>query len=197
MINLTIDGQEVKAFEGQTILEAARGKDGVGIIPTLCHSFIQSHLRAAKPCRVCVVELTEGEKTRYPFACMTPVKGGMVVNTNSDEVQKRRKEAVERLLKISSVQRLLDLAEEVGVDTSKLTLGEDECIVCGMCERACKDPKGPGTGAISLVKTDSLSYYEVSDDCFGCGDCVTACPLGTADIREKAILPKPKALQTA
>lgn len=53
MITLTIDGQEIQAKEGRTILEAAR-QHGQGTIPTLCY---HEALAPFAACRMCLVEL--------------------------------------------------------------------------------------------------------------------------------------------
>ena len=78
-IKLVIDGRDVAARKGMTILEAARQ---VGIeIPTLCHS---PDLIPAGNCRVCVVEV-EGSRTLVG-SCHTPVADGMVIRTRTPKV---------------------------------------------------------------------------------------------------------------
>ena len=52
-LTMTIDGREVQAESGQTILEAAKAK-GIGI-PTLCdHPTVEAY----GACRMCLVEVT-------------------------------------------------------------------------------------------------------------------------------------------
>ena len=198
MITLTIDGMEVKAQDGITILEAARNVSGVGKIPTLCHndSPALKDLKPARACRVCTVEVVGDGKSSFPLACITKAKDGMVVITNSESVKERRKEIVRKhLQRCSKVKVILDLAEEVGLTPPEGELGEEECILCGMCQRACSDPRGIGMEAISLVKQDGISYYQVDEEkCFGCGDCMMACTLGSIQLGDTAILPRPKAI---
>lgn len=197
MVTLTIDGIEVKTLDGTTILEAARNVSGIGKIPTLCHSDNPAlkGLKPARACRVCTVEIVEDGRSRFPLACITTVRDGMVVNTNSDTVKERRKEVVgKHLQRCSKVKVIQDLAEELGLAPPEGELGEEECILCGMCQRACSDPRGIGMEAISLVKQDGVSYYQVDEEkCFGCGDCMMACTLGSIKLDDKAILPTPKA----
>ncbi len=51
-------------------------------------------------------------------------------------------------------------------------------------------------GAISLVKQGEVSYYQVDEEeCFGCGDCMMVCTLGSIKLSEKAVLPKPKTVR--
>ncbi|MFW6125548.1 MAG: 2Fe-2S iron-sulfur cluster-binding protein [Chloroflexota bacterium] len=198
MITLTIDDVEVKAQEGSTILEAASHVPGVGRIPTLCHSNWPAleGLKPARACRVCTVEIVDGGKSRFGLACVTAAKEGMVVYTNSDEVKKRRVDIVSKLLaRCSDVKVIKELAEEVGATAPEGELGHDECILCGMCERTCSDPRGMGMEAIKAVKNNGLSYYEVdTEKCYGCGDCMIACALGTVKLVDgKAVIPRPKA----
>src|SRR6204780_2634095 len=71
---LLIDGQEISARSGQTILEVAKENDIY--IPTLCHLDGLSDVGA---CRLCVVEI-KGNNKLFP-ACVTSVFEGMVVPT--------------------------------------------------------------------------------------------------------------------
>ena len=199
MITLTVDGIEVTVQDGATILEAARNVPGVGKIPTLCHndSPALKDLKPARACRVCTVEVVSDGKSSFPLACITKAKNGMVVNTNSESVKGRRQDIVRKHLeRCSRIKVIQDLAEEIGLPPPEGELGEEECILCGMCQRVCSDPRGIGMGAISLIKQDGVSYYQVDEEqCFGCGDCMMACTLGSIKLNEKAILPKPKAIK--
>lgn len=91
MVKLTIDGVEVRAKEGATILEAA---SAAGIeIPNLCF------MKALSPygaCGVCVVEVEKVPKLLR--ACATKVAEGMVVATKSERALKARKLALELLM---------------------------------------------------------------------------------------------------
>lgn len=91
-VQLTIDGRQVEAEPGTTILHSAR-ENGVSI-PTLCHSEI---LRPLEGCRICIVRV-EGEPKFVP-ACSTPVRNGMVVTTDSTDIRETRKLLVELLLR--------------------------------------------------------------------------------------------------
>jgi predicted molibdopterin-dependent oxidoreductase YjgC len=90
MVELEIDGQAVRVFEGSTILDACAA---LGIdTPTLCFG---ETLRPANVCRVCVVEL-EGARVLAP-ACSRKVEPGMVVKTDSERVRLSRKLVLELL----------------------------------------------------------------------------------------------------
>jgi ferredoxin len=91
MPKITIDGREVEVAAGATILDAA---EKLGIeIPTMCY------LRGHEPttsCMVCVVKVA-GAASLVP-ACGTPVREGMQVENDCDEVREARRGALELLL---------------------------------------------------------------------------------------------------
>ena len=91
MINLTIDGKTVEAAEGVTVLGAAQG---AGIyIPTLCY---HPAIEPSGACRLCMVDI---ENMRGPVtACTTPATAGMVVKTDTPEIQELRRGILELLL---------------------------------------------------------------------------------------------------
>ena len=91
MVKLTIDGKEVEAEGGMTVMQAC---EQVGIeIPRFCY---HERLSIAGNCRMCLVSM---ERAPKPVAsCAMPVGEGMVITTNSPEVQKMRKGVMEFLL---------------------------------------------------------------------------------------------------
>ncbi|HYA03484.1 MAG TPA: 2Fe-2S iron-sulfur cluster-binding protein, partial [Syntrophobacteria bacterium] len=90
-VHLTMDGRKLEADTGATILEVAR-QNGIHI-PTLCYSEL---LRPLESCRLCIVKV-EGEPKFLP-ACSTVLREGMVVTTNSREIQETRKLLIRLLL---------------------------------------------------------------------------------------------------
>lgn len=91
MINLTINGQNVTAPAGSTILEAAR-KNGI-YIPTLCYD---EAVEVYGACGLCVVE-AEGVP-KLLRSCSAKISEGMVIHTESERVVKSRKIAMELLM---------------------------------------------------------------------------------------------------
>jgi bidirectional [NiFe] hydrogenase diaphorase subunit len=84
-ILLQIDGKEVKAEEGMTILEAARS---IGIsIPTLCH---HEKLNPYGACRICTVEVETAGRTRLVASCIYPVEKDLVVRTRTEKIDSTR-----------------------------------------------------------------------------------------------------------
>ena len=90
MVELEVDGQAVRVFEGATILDACL-KLGIDT-PTLCYA---ETLRPANVCRVCVVEL-EGSRVLVP-SCSRKAEAGMKVRTDSERVRTSRKVVMELL----------------------------------------------------------------------------------------------------
>ena len=90
-INIQINGKQVKAFEGETVLDVAN-REGVKI-PTLCHD---PRLEPYSSCYVCVVEV-EGMRGHQP-SCSTKVMEGMTVVTDNPAIHKSRKTALDLLL---------------------------------------------------------------------------------------------------
>jgi len=158
-VKITIDGQEVVAQEGKTILEVATE---LGIhIPTLCAMPELGFTPGS--CRVCVVEV-EGLPTLVA-SCIYPIREGLIVRTHSERVIKARKIVVELILSSHPLDcmtcekngdcALQDLAYELGIKESrfgkidrKLPLDEtnpfivrdlNKCILCGRCVEVCNE----------------------------------------------------------
>ena len=90
MPRLTIDGREIEAPAGQTVMEAARA---AGIfIPYFCW---HPQLSVPGNCRICVVGVEDKGGEWIEIACNMPVSEGMVVHTNSEGVKKRRKDTLQ------------------------------------------------------------------------------------------------------
>src|ERR1700744_6775960 len=87
---LIIDGHEVSARRGQTILEVARENEIN--IPTLCHLDGLSDVGA---CRLCLVEV-KGSNKLLP-ACVATVQEGMEVSTDTERLRKHRRTILELL----------------------------------------------------------------------------------------------------
>ena len=91
-ILVQIDGKEVKAKEGMTVLEAARS---VGIfIPTLCH---HEKLEPYGGCRLCMVEIDVRGWTKHVVSCVYLVEKDLIVKTRSEKIDNIRKMITELL----------------------------------------------------------------------------------------------------
>lgn len=208
MIELTIDGQKVKAPIGSTVLEAAIG---AGIkIPTLCYLKDINEIGA---CRVCVVEVEGGKSLQA--SCTLPASNGMVVKTNSPAVRESRRMTVELLLSdhknecLTCIRNrnceLQKLAEELGIrdvpfegEKSRHTIDDfspsivrdsEKCILCRRCVSACDKLQGvsviaPSERGFKTVISTAFNLSLNDSACTMCGQCITACPVGALHEKE-------------
>jgi len=200
-VTLEIDGQEVQARDGQTILEAAR-EAGIDI-PTLCE---YSNLSNVGACRMCLVEV-DGE--RNETACTTAVQDGMDISVDTDELWTHRRTMLEMMFadqnhycmycEMEGDCELEDMFNRAGLDSSRvpleypdiepdasneyITMDLDRCISCGRCVRTCDEIVGNGTlnfgnrgRETTIVADDDVPLGEST--CVSCGSCVQACPTG-------------------
>jgi NADH dehydrogenase/NADH:ubiquinone oxidoreductase subunit G len=188
MIHITIDDQEIETESGRTILEVAR-EHGIHI-PTLCYHEAMEPFGA---CRLCVVEVEASRGRQLVASCAYPCADGLVVYTNSDIVLQSRRITVELLMASSAhVPLIRQLADELGVSELRFTMEKNDCVLCGLCVRACQEIVG--VGAISVInrgikKKVSPPFHVASNACIGCGTCVLVCPTGAitlADINGSA-----------
>jgi bidirectional [NiFe] hydrogenase diaphorase subunit len=174
-ITLQIDGREVKAKEGMTILEAAQS---VGInIPTLCH---HEKLEPYGACRICTVEIETRGRTNLVAACLYPVEQNLVVRTRSEKVDKIRKTLLELLLAHApDAPALQDLAQEYGADKDRFEKEASFCIHCGLCVRYCAEVKKKNAvGFVARGTRREISFIPeiASKECWNCKECFPLCP---------------------
>jgi bidirectional [NiFe] hydrogenase diaphorase subunit len=183
VINITIDGRKLQVPEGRTILEAAR-ENGIEI-PTLCY---HEALEPYGACRLCVVELELRSRSRLVASCVYPCEEGAIVRTDSEMVHHSRRTTVELLMASAAhIPQIQELAAQMGVTEPRVRLQPDDCILCGLCVRACKEIVG--VSAISLVnrgvdKKVKPPFEIASRDCIGCSTCVFVCPTGAIKLED-------------
>lgn len=174
-ILLQIDGKEVKAREGMTILEAAQS---AGIfIPTLCH---HEKLEPYGACRICTVEIENCGRTRLVAACLYPIEQNLVVRTRSEKVDRIRKMLLELLLAHApDAGELQDLAQEYGADKARFEKEPSFCILCGLCVRYCAEVKKKhALGFVDRGTRREISFIPeiASKECWNCKECFSLCP---------------------
>ncbi|MGB9721064.1 MAG: 2Fe-2S iron-sulfur cluster-binding protein [bacterium] len=175
MIKFKLNGLEVEVEEGTTILEAC---NFFGIeIPTLCY---YEGLSPYGGCRLCLVEIGEGDNAKLVSSCTYPVEQGLVVRTNTKRVINARKMMIELLLSICPQSKTIqDLASKFNVRKVRFKVRNDDCILCGLCVRMCKEQMQ--AGAIGIVergyKKKIATPFDIrSDVCRLCGGCIYICP---------------------
>jgi bidirectional [NiFe] hydrogenase diaphorase subunit len=174
-ILLQIDGKEVGAKEGMTILEAARSA-GISI-PTLCH---HEKLEPYGGCRICTVEVEVRGRTNLVVACVYPVEKNLVVRTRSEKVDRIRKMILELLLAHApDAFDLQDLAQEYGADKNRFEKEASFCIHCGLCVRYCAEVKKKNAvGFVDRGIRKEISFIPeiASKECWNCKECFPLCP---------------------
>lgn len=175
MPKLTINGLDVNAEPGTTLLEAARF---LGFpIPTLCH---MDGLTPYGACRLCVVEIGEGPRARLVSSCTYPAEEGLKVRTSSARVVRARRMIIElHLASCPDSKVIQDLASAHGVRQVRFRQEHETCILCGRCVRMCAEQMMAhaigfrGRGERRSVGTP---FDERSEACRTCGGCMYVCP---------------------
>jgi bidirectional [NiFe] hydrogenase diaphorase subunit len=174
-VSFTIDGKQVKAQEGTTLLAAAQS---AGIkIPTLCH---HEKLKPYTACRLCMVEIERRSRMSMDTACSYPVENGINVKTRSENIDKIRRTLIELMLaRAPDAPELQTLALEYGANKNRFEKEASFCVLCGLCVRYCAEVKK--ANAVTFVdrgtKREIQFVPEVAaKECWGCRECFSLCP---------------------
>ena len=193
---ITVDGREVSAREGETILQVLRREEVE--TPTLC---FHDNLTPAKACRACVVEL-KGSRALVA-SCERKAEAGMEIQTESERVVNARRGVFELLLSQNDVETasgLVSQAERLGADPQHYSghryereLRDDnplfvrdyeKCILCYRCVEAC-GVDAQNTFALTVSGRGfeagiAAGWGETMPEsaCVFCGNCVAVCPTG-------------------
>jgi bidirectional [NiFe] hydrogenase diaphorase subunit len=174
-IRVTIDGVEIKAREGMTLLEAAN-QGGIRI-PTLCH---HEKLEPYGGCRLCTVEIEKRGRTQLVAACVYTVEQNLVVRTHTEKVDRIRKMILELLLAHApDAFELQDMAKEYGADKNRFEKEPSFCIHCGLCVRYCDEVKKKyAIGFIDRGTRKEISFIPeiAAKECWNCKECFPLCP---------------------
>lgn len=201
-ITIKINGMDVSAPAGSTILEAARLAHIE--IPTLC--FLKE-INEIAACRICTVEIGGG---KLAASCVYPINKGLEVWTNTPKIREYRKKTLQLILSnhdrscLSCVRsgncELQTLCRELGVDSESLYEGDktpsaldesaahmvrdnSKCILCRRCSSVCETVQGIGVigpnerGFATFIGSPfGMGLGETS--CVSCGQCIAVCPTG-------------------
>ncbi|WP_297442880.1 NADH-quinone oxidoreductase subunit G [Sulfurimonas sp.] len=198
IINFKIDGKDVQAKKGETILQVARKNDLY--IPTMCYI---SKTTPCASCRICSVEV-EGVDG-FILSCNTPPTEGIEVKINSDKLEVERT----NIMKLYDVNHPLEcgVCDKSGeCDLQNMTLefnvgnqnfsAKDQlrkvedwglinydpalCIMCEKCVHVCNEVIGDDAIDVKFGGYSSVIIPKNSQtlDCTYCGECIAVCPVG-------------------
>ncbi|MDA1257568.1 MAG: molybdopterin-dependent oxidoreductase [Chloroflexi bacterium] len=183
-IKFTVDGQEIEANPGQTIIQAAQ--DAGIYIPYLCY---YPGMKPYGACRMCVVSTESGGRKGVQASCTTPCAPDMVVETNNEEIVELRRGITDLLMSEHPHGCLTCHRIELcgPQDICQRHVGvTDRCTICPKNERCeLKDT----VRFMKLDMTTPLQYHRRNlpihtDDpfydrdynlCIVCARCVRAC----------------------
>jgi bidirectional [NiFe] hydrogenase diaphorase subunit len=172
---LQIDGKEVRAKEGITVLQAAQS---AGIyIPTLCH---HEKLEPFGGCRICIVEAETNGFKRLVVSCVYPVENNLIIKTRSEKVDRIRKTLIELMMAHApDSPELQKLAEVYNADRDRFDKDSSFCIHCGLCVRYCTEVvKKNAIGFIDRGINKEICFVPsvASKECNDCKQCFPLCP---------------------
>ena len=198
-VSLTVDGKKVTAPAGTLLIEACKS---AGIeVPSFCY---YPNLSLQGACRMCLVKIEKMPKLQT--ACTTVISEGMIVTTDSAEVQQARKSMVEMLLGNHPLDcpvcdaggecELQDMTFSYGAAESKYMEAKNHkdeqqwspvvffdrprCILCYRCVRVCGE--GMDVWALGVqnrgVSSIIAPNHEDHLECEECGMCIDICPVG-------------------
>jgi NADH-quinone oxidoreductase subunit G len=213
-IAFTIDGREVSAPENSMLVDAA--KHGDVEIPVFCYEPKLGQPVGA--CRMCLVEIEGIPKLQT--GCSTPVKDGMVVNTQSPRVKEAQQGVVEFLLINHPLDcpvcdkggecPLQDISFGWGGGTSrfaepkrhfvkpialseKIAIDRERCILCYRCVRFSQEISEDYQ--LVLLERGAHSYVATFDgrpyEAPFSGNIVELCPVGALTSRDYRFRARP------
>jgi NADH dehydrogenase/NADH:ubiquinone oxidoreductase subunit G len=174
-LHMQIDGKDVVASQGMTLLDAAR-QAGIDI-PTLCHHEL---LEPFGGCRLCLVEVEVRGWSRLVVACVYLAAEGLVVSTRSEQIDRIRKTILELLMAHAPASPQLEaLAEQYGAQADRFDKEASFCIHCGLCVRYCAEVKKEhAVGFVDRGVNKEICFVPelANTTCDGCKQCFPLCP---------------------
>lgn len=199
LVKVTINEKDFEVEENSPLIDACN-KNGFGV-PSFCY---YSDLEIQASCRMCLVRVDKMPKLQA--SCSIPVRDGMVVTTQSDEIEKAQRAMGEFLLANHPLDcPVCDRGGECELQEIIFDWGDVEerfiepktahpekflspmiandqqrCILCKRCTRVCSEWMGEDEiEAGNRGANTVIGTYGGWLDCSQCGNCVEVCPTGT------------------
>jgi len=188
-MKVKINGQELEAREGETILELCLRHDIP--IPHLCY---HPAFGGQGACRMCLVELKEPGRAnnRLVASCTYPIHSSVEVTTESERIQRLRRNIVMLLARRASQNPWMkELAEQYAAPSLPPVQTEPaDCILCGLCIHACEKMGKTAIWSMfrGIEKRIATPYDEAADECMGCAACAQICPTQAIKVEEGAAI---------
>lgn len=199
LIKVTINGADFQVQKGARLIDVCR--DNSFDIPSFCY---YADLALQASCRMCLVRIEKMPKLQT--SCTIICTDGMVVTTQSEEIQKAQRSMLEFLLANHPLDcPVCDRGGECELQEQTFDWGNLEerftekknyhpekylspmvandpqrCILCKRCTRVCDE--WMGEQAIEAGNRGSNTVIGTYGDwlnCSQCGNCIEVCPTGT------------------
>lgn len=215
MIKLIVDGKQIEAAEGTTVLQACL--DNEIYIPNLC--YLKEMTNPPTACRLCFVEV-EGQK-KPVTSCNLKVREGLNVKTDTETVRKMQRTVFQLLFsahhmdckncgsrkgcQLQKIAKFLGIRlkarklEELGRDLSvkpqhpHLDINPARCILCHRCLYVCQQKQGSSVLTVERKAFDTAIGCIAHDDpatlpCAECKACVDICPVSAITAKVDAVV---------
>ena len=140
-VKITVNGKEIEVEKNTYLLKVLK-ENGISV-PTLCN---HKDLTPSGTCRLCVVEIGQGDNKKLVTSCNYPVRSEINVETDSEKVKKHRKTLAEIYLgrwpNVPVIKKIARECEATDSEKYKSELTDENpkaCVLCGRCKRACAE----------------------------------------------------------
>ncbi len=199
LIKVTINGQDFEVEKGARLIDVCND-NGFGI-PSFCY---YKDLALQASCRMCLVRIEKMPKLQA--SCTITCTDGMIVTTQSDEIEKAQRAMGEFLLanhpldcpvcdrggECELQEVIFDWGDVEERFTEKKNVQPEKylspivandpqrCIVCKRCTRVCDEWMGEDAiEAGNRGANTVIGTYGGWLNCSQCGNCIEVCPTGT------------------
>jgi len=199
LIKVTINGADFQVAKGARLIDVCR--ENQFDIPSFCY---YADLALQASCRMCLVRIEKMPKLQT--SCTITCTDGMVVTTQSEEIQKAQRSMLEFLLANHPLDcPVCDRGGECELQEQTFDWGNLEerftekknyhpekylspmvandpqrCILCKRCTRVCDEWMGEqAIEAGNRGASTVIGTYGGWLNCSQCGNCIEVCPTGT------------------